>query len=147
MVPVKPAWKVTTSGPAALLASEIAWRRLPGPESLRLVTVKVAASAGVARPKPMPRVRAAPEARIFPACEAPVPGAFLCARARRCCLESRRESRTGLSFLLSIILQISLRPQRLHELPRRLGLYVLFRAGGQPPPRPTRHRERRRSKR
>src|SRR6266545_223548 len=42
IVPVSPVWKVTTSAPGAVLASAIAWRRLPGPASVRLSTLKMA---------------------------------------------------------------------------------------------------------
>jgi hypothetical protein len=39
--------KAIVSAPGAALASRMAWRREPGPESLVFVTVKVAAGAAV----------------------------------------------------------------------------------------------------
>ena len=75
MVPVRPLWKVMTSAPAAALASRIACRRLPAPESLRFVTLNVAASAGAPRPSPA-SASAAPESRAFSAVPADEPGFF-----------------------------------------------------------------------
>ena len=72
MVPVRPAWKAMTSGPAAALASLTACRRLPGPASFRLVTLKVAASAGAPAASPTPSARTAPEARVFSVCFRPL---------------------------------------------------------------------------
>src|SRR5688572_13595168 len=45
IVPVSPGAKLITSGRRSTLASATAWRRLPGPVSLRLVTMKFAPRA------------------------------------------------------------------------------------------------------
>lgn len=50
MVPVTFGAKSITTGPVSLLPSTIAWRRLPGPLSLLLVTVKSVAGSGVCVP-------------------------------------------------------------------------------------------------
>ncbi len=69
IVPVRPGWKATVCGPGVKLACTTAARRLPSPESLRLVTVNVAgggiglpdsyapmsAAAPTTRAKPVPR--------------------------------------------------------------------------------------------
>ena len=60
IVPVSPAWKVMVSTEPAALAASIAWRRLPAPLSLRLVTMKPAACEGTA-PASWPAISAPPE--------------------------------------------------------------------------------------
>src|SRR5690348_2620172 len=60
-----PIENATRSKPGLALASRIAWRRLPGPESLALITVNVAAVAGAATTAgeaaaPIPAARATP---------------------------------------------------------------------------------------
>jgi hypothetical protein len=63
MVPLSPAWNViTSSAPGSVLASRTAWRRLPSPASLRLVTLNVVASATGANRTVPPR--AAPAAAV-----------------------------------------------------------------------------------
>jgi hypothetical protein len=41
IVPFRPDWKTISSSPAVLFASRMACRKLPAPESARLVTVNV----------------------------------------------------------------------------------------------------------
>src|SRR5262245_65203797 len=42
MPPCSPAWKVMVSAPVVALASRMAWRRLPAPDSFTFRTVRVA---------------------------------------------------------------------------------------------------------
>src|SRR6476619_4978810 len=84
LVPLSPEAKTMSSEPAPLwLASRIAWRRLPPPESLRLVTVSVAACA-------LPVVAsAAPIAIVAPAATFRVLGPPSAPCLRLCCLRRR----------------------------------------------------------
>jgi hypothetical protein len=57
MVPVRPAWKVMVSAPAAALASVIACRSVPAPVSARVVTGKFAGAVRSSRQLSSSRVR------------------------------------------------------------------------------------------
>src|SRR3954451_520865 len=121
IVPVSPEAKTMSSDPGPFwLASRVACRRLPGPVSLRFVTVNVAACALPAAARVAPIAIVAPAA-TFLLVGPRVSACFLCSALRRRCLWlircspllSRRAA--GLSMGL-VLQQLQLALQRLRRV-------------------------------